>query len=725
MTKISRLLIFPFLLFNLTSYTQTTISDCTGAIGLCGDLYTEDQAPLTTGNVFEFTGICNQNVETNSVWYTFTVGTDGILNFTITPENLDDDYDWGIFNVTDGGCAGLADGTSPEVSCNSWGTLTPPNGATGISTASGGAGNGNGPGDLNGPPFNADLQVLTGQSYALVVMNWSNSPDGYTIDFGGSTSTIYDDIPPALAYVQLNCGTDGIIFQFSEPILVDNVEVGDFVITGPQNGIEVIDISPVNNDSIDSQYFITLNTLPTTFGTYTVTITSDNGFVTDACGNNGVEGTTFEIAAPLTFTTSVLSACNGFGGEISVANISGQGPYQYFLNGQQYFSTPFSFLAAGDYTLEITDQSGCPVSQTVNVPDLVIAVTIPSDQQLLSCVNTEIEITGIQILPDIAVTYNWYTFDGQVVSGLNTDTPTIGLPGTYYVDVVSESGCYSSGFITIPGFETISVTVPEVLDSLTCADPALQIPGVEVFPNQAVTYNWTTAEGEISAGASAAVPTVTMPGEYFIEVTSNITGCTAVTSVIVDGPQPVNVIVPFVEDSISCLVIQVQLFGVSVFPAQNVTYQWTSASGGTIVSGADTDSPVFGDVGSYNLLVTNVENGCTASGTTVVFAQSDFGINPNHIRFPNIITSNNDESNEVWRAFYVVDPYLDLGAIIDNFHAEIFNRWGQKIFETDSVNGAWSAKDEDTGSYFYIATFSSTCSNFNLRSAEGSIQVVR
>jgi hypothetical protein len=725
MTKISQFLICSVLALSLNSVAQTTISDCTGAIGLCGDVYTEEQAPLTTGNVYEFTGICNQNAETNSVWYTFTVGTDGILNFTITPENLNDDYDWGLFNVTDGGCEGLANGTSPEVSCNSWGTLNPPNGPTGISTAAGGLGNGNGPGDLNGPPFNEDLQVLVGQSYALVVMNWSNSLDGYTIDFGGSTATIYDDVPPSLVYVQLNCGTDGIIFQFSEPILVDNVEIGDFVITGPESGIEVIDITPVNNDSIDSQYFITLNTLPTTFGTYTVTITSDNGFVTDACGNNGVEGTTFEIAAPLTFTTSVLSACNGFGGEISVASISGQGPYQYFLNGQQYFASPFSFLAPGDYTLEITDQSGCPVSQTINVPDLVMTVTIPSDQELLSCITNEIEITGTQILPDITVTYNWYTFDGQVLSGLNTDTPTIGLPGTYYVDVVSESGCYSSGFITIPGYETIDVSVPEVTDSLNCADPSLQITGITVNPNQSVFYNWTTVEGAISSGATEAIPTVTLPGEYFVEVTSDLTGCTAIASVIIDGPPPLDVFVPLVEDSISCLVSQVQLFGVDVFPPQNVSYQWTSPSGGTIVSGADSDSPVFGDIGSYNLLVTNIENGCTATGSTVVFPESSFGINPDYIRFPNIITSNNDELNEVWRAFYLLEPYLDLGFIIDGFHAEIYNRWGQKVFETDSVLVAWDAKNEDTGSYFYIATFSSTCSNFSQRSAEGSIQVVR
>ena len=109
-----KLLFIVFCLSSISSWAQTSISDCDGAIVLCGDLYTETQASLNAGNVIEATGACNQGVEQNSVWYTFTVQANGNLSFILDPLNDVDDYDWGLFNITTGGCAGLGT-TSPEV----------------------------------------------------------------------------------------------------------------------------------------------------------------------------------------------------------------------------------------------------------------------------------------------------------------------------------------------------------------------------------------------------------------------------------------------------------------------------------------------------------------------------------------------------------------------------------------------------------------------------------
>ena len=44
-----------------------SISDCEGAITLCGDFYTETEASFNTGAVYEYTGICNQSLEQSSV----------------------------------------------------------------------------------------------------------------------------------------------------------------------------------------------------------------------------------------------------------------------------------------------------------------------------------------------------------------------------------------------------------------------------------------------------------------------------------------------------------------------------------------------------------------------------------------------------------------------------------------------------------------------------------
>ena len=222
-------IVFLFFL-GIQTIAAQTISDCSGAVFLCGDLYTETEATLNTGDIYEYTGACNASLEQSSLWYTFTVQEDGLLSFIIDPLNPMDDYDWGMFDITTGGCEGI--GTpilSPEVGCNSFGLAPPePNGATGISTANGGTGSSNGPGNLNGPAFNADLPVQAGETYALVVMNWTNSLEGYTIDFSQSTASLYDEVPPAPDACVTDCGLQLYTVTLDESVLLSTVEPEDF-----------------------------------------------------------------------------------------------------------------------------------------------------------------------------------------------------------------------------------------------------------------------------------------------------------------------------------------------------------------------------------------------------------------------------------------------------------------------------------------------------------------
>ena len=88
-----RLLFVVLCLSSISVWAQTSISDCDGAIVLCGDLYTETQASFNTGNVYEATGACNQGLEQSSVWYTFTVQQAGNLSFILNPLTISDDYD--------------------------------------------------------------------------------------------------------------------------------------------------------------------------------------------------------------------------------------------------------------------------------------------------------------------------------------------------------------------------------------------------------------------------------------------------------------------------------------------------------------------------------------------------------------------------------------------------------------------------------------------------------
>src|SRR3569833_2911746 len=64
-------------------FTQTKVPECANG---------EVPAPCpNNGNVYE---------DLNPYWYKFTCFTAGTLALTITPKNLNDDYDWQIFDIT-------------------------------------------------------------------------------------------------------------------------------------------------------------------------------------------------------------------------------------------------------------------------------------------------------------------------------------------------------------------------------------------------------------------------------------------------------------------------------------------------------------------------------------------------------------------------------------------------------------------------------------------------
>lgn len=63
----------------------------------------------------------------------------------------------------------------------------------------------------------------------------------------------------------------------------------------------------------------------------------------------------------------------------------------------------------------------------------------------------------------------------------------------------------------------------------------------------------------------------------------------------------------------------------------------------------------------------------------------NFTIAESKLEFPNGISPNGDEKNDVLK------PKEGFKSIV-SFHAAVFNRWGQKLYSWDDVNGYWDGK---------------------------------
>ncbi len=130
MARISKILSAIIICF-LWQYSSSQTSDCETASSVCAGLFEQNNSPAGTGNVFEQApGSCQTFGEFNSAWYVFTVQEDGDLSFILQPNDNADDYDWSLYDITQGGCAGINTGASMEISCNSYGSFDPEQGPT-------------------------------------------------------------------------------------------------------------------------------------------------------------------------------------------------------------------------------------------------------------------------------------------------------------------------------------------------------------------------------------------------------------------------------------------------------------------------------------------------------------------------------------------------------------------------------------------------------------------
>jgi gliding motility-associated-like protein len=94
-----------------------------------------------------------------------------------------------------------------------------------------------------------------------------------------------------------------------------------------------------------------------------------------------------------------------------------------------------------------------------------------------------------------------------------------------------------------------------------------------------------------------------------------------------------------------------------------------------------------------------------------------------NVYIPNTFTPNGDDINEV---FLVSGSDIDP----DNFTLQVFNRWGDKIFETNDIDHAWTGSDHD-GEFFvpdgmYLwRVVANSLSTTNKKELTGTVLLVR
>jgi gliding motility-associated-like protein len=340
-----------------------------------------------------------------------------------------------------------------------------------------------------------------------------------------------------------------------------------------------------------------------------------------------------------------------------------------------------------------TDSDGFEVvyQPQVATPTLTNALVCPGGTTLLD------PIPAAQ--DNAAITYLW------IPGGQQTSTITAS-EGSYTVTV--DNDCSNPVTVNV---EVTEAVAPNVLDSsdpsiLECDDNTVTL-SVEVANPNNYTYTWNNQQG-------TSTLTVTNDGEYCWTV-EDIAGCNLIESgcTTVDISQAPQVSSAGSNEELTLCPGECEQLSLGA-SGENITYSWVGNCGGFTISNGGDDATFCADnvpvscLGSSLVMTGTASNGCGSDQATFVVLPDACAIT-----VPNIMSPNNDNKNDT---FYILglEKY-------EGVELRIFNRWGKLVFETDSYDNDFSARDLSDGIYFYTMVLPYG----RQTEYEGTLQVVR
>ncbi len=352
-------------------------------------------------------------------------------------------------------------------------------------------------------------------------------------------------------------------------------------------------------------------------GSYSVTVTDKNGV--------SVQSSTIDVDQPdpIDVASNIQDeGCEGdFGGSIEVDASGGTPGYTYLWNNGKNTPT-ITGLAAGNYSVVVTDGNGCKKTSNYSVDANPLPEAYAGEDELLNCIHPQLELEGDgETGGDI--TYLWTTPNGNIVSGANSLNPVVDKAGTYELLVTNTStGCKRNDSAKISADFTTTKSDAGTDGNVNCQNLQIVLDGSKSSAGTNILYDWITSDGNIVSGGKTNKATVNKGGTYTLLVTHKISGCTSEDqSVVVQNTSaPVSVIQQ--PGQINCSNSTLNVDGTGSTSGNDITYFWFS-NGGNIISGGNTNTATVNAAGEYFLVVNNTKSLCTDTSSVIVTADAN------------------------------------------------------------------------------------------------------
>ena len=386
----------------------------------------------------------------------------------------------------------------------------------------------------------------------------------------------------------------------------------------------------------------------TTEDTSLITISDEQMYIveiTSALGCSVIDSVFLEvIPLPVLDLGEDQSLCVG-----DVYDINAGNPGADYQWSTMEFTQAISVETTGVFSVEVVDVNNCVNSDEVSIvfnenPTMVLPdeINICEDEG----VTLDAENEGSNFL---------WTPNAE-----DTQSIDVNISAVYSVSITSPEGCTS-----LDQTELIVATYPAVNlgpDQSACEGEFIQL---DAQVSGELNVNWSVPENTSSIE-------VTTSGVYTVTVDNDYCFSSDAVSIFFN-PLPENILE---EEITTCFVTDVDPV---VLSASNFgsSYLWST---GEQTASIEVDEP-----GLYSINITT-PFGCESTFYTEVY---ELCIGP-YIYVPNSFTPNSDGINDGWKAD---------GIFIIDFEIQVFNRWGEVVFESTDVNEVWQGNDQK-GNHF-------------------------
>jgi len=473
-----------------------------------------------------------------------------------------------------------------------------------------------------------------------------------------------------------------------------------------------------------------------TAGNYSLTISDRNG-----CSVNATITVSNTGLPAIAVTTTSVNCFGNNTGSIATMVSSGTSPYSYSWSNSLNTST-VSSLAAGIYSLTVTDVNGCVSTTTITVTEPAIITSTINTQSVLCNGGSSGSATIIISGGTIPYSYSWS-------NGNNSNSINNVIASNYNITITDGNGCTHQSAVQVTEPSLIRV---DVAGASVCSGATTQLSSAVTGGMPGYNYFWSSGQNSpvangIAGGlytltvvdangcsgiGTASISTLPLPDVSF--VADNESGCGPLCVNFTNTTSAINAVwdlgngnSSFTNNPTNCYT-ETGSYNVSLTitdnngcsntltknnfitvhpdpaahfifnphaatildPTLHFTDQsvgaafWNWSFGDIANSSASVQHPSFtypSDTGSYQVTLSVInEFGCRASYSDIITIKTDY-----IFYIPNTFTPNADGLNDI---FSPVVTGID-GTEYDLY---IFDRWGDIIFHSDSPIVGWDGR---------------------------------